>query len=143
MCPGPRTGVRPPTWRRPTQDRCDAIARDRLDLGVGVTQLGQIGRARPGVQLGQQAVVARAGLGLGHRALVVVEVAEDDRPGRAGRLAGGHDLVAADGAILDLGGDPRGVDPLHAVRAFLHHPARRTVTSGLRISFRLGVVSSE
>src|SRR5207249_2846601 len=58
-----------------------------------------------------------------HPARLVVQVAEHDRLGRAGLLAGRHDLAVADPAALLLGGDPSLHDALHAVRALLHHPA--------------------
>ena len=131
MWPGASTGVWSGKPADPSGDppgsgsRGRLIARALLDLGVGIAQLRQVRRARPGVQLGQQAVVARAGLGLADVGVAVVQVAEDDRAGRAGRLAGGLHLVAADPLLApDLRRDPRLVDPLHAVRALLHHPAR-------------------
>src|SRR5271166_3491721 len=99
------------------------MAGQGLDLGVGITQFGQVRGTRPGVQLRQQAVIARAGLGLGYSALLVVDVAEDDGPAGTDGLARGHDLVAPDGAILNLSGDPHLVDPLDAVSALLHHPS--------------------
>ena len=45
----------------------------------GLRSRGQVGRARPRVQLAQQRVVARVGLQLGDAAVRVVDVAEDDR----------------------------------------------------------------
>ena len=39
---------------------------------------------------------------LRHAAVRIVQVAEDDRVGRAGLLAGGHDLAVADRAVLAL-----------------------------------------
>src|SRR5439155_17198983 len=53
----------------------------------------------------------------------VAQVAEHYRPGRARRLAGGHHLAVADRPALPLGHDLGVPDPLHAVRALLHHPA--------------------
>src|SRR6185312_1170001 len=56
-------------------------------------------------------------------AVRIVDVAEDDRVGRARLLARGLDLPVADSAIVLLRLDLRAVDPLHAVRALLHHAA--------------------
>ena len=53
-------------------------------LGVRVPHRRQVGRPRPRVQLAEQRVVARLGLQLRHAAVRVVQVAEDDRLGRAG-----------------------------------------------------------
>ncbi len=57
------------------------------------------------------------------RAVRVVEVAEDDRVGRAGLLAGGTISPSRSVAVLALGLDLRRLDPLHAVGALLHHAA--------------------
>src|SRR5215210_5846893 len=104
VCPGARTGTC--ARSRGGSGRVVAIGRgllELLELGVRVAQPGQVARARPGVELGQQGVVPRVVLGLPHVAGRVVEVAEDDRPGRAGPLAGRLDLVAGDrAAALDL-----------------------------------------
>ena len=57
-------------------------------------------------------------------AVRVVQVAEDDRLGRARRLAGGHDLAVADRPALAFSASMRaGADALHAVGALLHHAA--------------------
>ena len=63
VCPAPSTGA---GWSSaaPGPRRSDAIVRLRLELGVRVPQLGQVGRPRPGVQLGEHAVVPRVGLQL-------------------------------------------------------------------------------
>src|SRR3972149_5105864 len=58
-------------------------------VGVGVPDRGQIAGPWPGVEVGQEAVVARAALLAGHSALGVVHVAEHYGPRRADRLAGG------------------------------------------------------
>ena len=63
----------------------------------------QIGRARPGVELLERRVVARARLELRDPAVRIVDVAEHDRVGRAHRLARGQDLAVANLAILALG----------------------------------------
>src|SRR5262249_20208312 len=81
----------------------------RLQVGVGVAQGRQVRRARLGVQVGQQPVVERRVLprpDLAQRPpppAVLVDVAEDDRLGRAGGLAGGQDVAVGDGPVGDLG----------------------------------------
>src|SRR5262249_55665014 len=71
-----------------------------------------------------QQVVAGVGLQARHPALRIVDVAEDDRLGGTGLLAGGDDLAVADRATLLVGGDARALDALHAVAALLHDPPR-------------------
>src|SRR6266568_7439593 len=92
-------------------------------LGVGVADRGQVGGAGPGLQLGQEPVVAGALLELRHRATGIVHVSEDDGFRRAGLLAGGLDLAFPDGPPLVPGVDAGSADPLHAVGALLHDPA--------------------
>src|SRR5512135_2401353 len=53
------------------------VRRRSFQLRVGIADFGQIGGARPGVELGQQPVVAGLGLEAGHAALGIVDVAED------------------------------------------------------------------
>src|SRR5262249_20937199 len=122
VCPGASTAC--PSSSPGRSRGSDAMVRLRLDLGVRVPQPRQVRRARAGVQLSQNPVVPRIGLELGDLALGVIDVAEDDRAGRAGRLAGGDNFAVEDRPILRLRGITRGVDPLDAVRALLHHPAR-------------------
>src|SRR5262245_7494348 len=62
-------------------------------------------------------------LQLGDPAVLVGEVAEHDRLGRAGVLAGRRDLAVDEVAALVLGLDLLVLDALHAVRALLHHAA--------------------
>src|SRR5215510_10978629 len=95
----------------------------RRQLGIRVAQFCQIRRARSGVQLGQQTIVQWVTLEPGDPAVRVVEIAEDDCPGRARRLAGGDHIAVADAAILLLRLDARGVDALHTIGAFFHHAA--------------------
>src|SRR5262245_5020763 len=90
VCPGARTGNASVPGRSVVSD---AIVRLRLDLGVRVAQPGHVGRARAGVQFGEHAEVPRVGLEPGHPAVGVVDVAEDDRAGRAGGLAGRDHLA--------------------------------------------------
>ena len=136
MCSGPRIGAVARVYA--DSGSVGVIARACLDLGVGIAQLGQIRRARPGVELGQESVVARARLGLVDRAAGIVQVAEHDRPGRTGRLTGRHHLVAPHRPILDVGGDARGVDALHAVRALFHDPAVPHRHLGVSHQFQAG-----
>ena len=81
----------------------DAGKRDEVGAGhaeVEVAQLGLVGRARTGVEVGQGAVGTGRGLGLGNAGLRVGDVAELDRAGRAGLLAGDLDDAVAD---VDVG----------------------------------------
>src|SRR5262245_19554506 len=91
-------------------------------VGVRVADRGQVGGPRHGVQLGEQAVVGRLLLPDVDAALRVTQVAEHNGPGRARGLARRHHLAVADRPALPLGLDLGGPDPLHAVRALLHHP---------------------
>src|SRR6185436_4141538 len=75
----------------------------RRDRGIDVAQLGQVAGARPGVQLLEQAVVERVGLPLRDLPVALVDVAEGDRLGRAGLLAGGLDAVGRDRLPRHLG----------------------------------------
>src|SRR5919107_819962 len=65
---------------------------------VGVAHGGQVARARPRVQVGEQVVAALLRVQLRHAARGVIQVAEDDRLGRAGRLARGLYLAVAHAA---------------------------------------------
>ncbi len=76
-------------------------------------------------------VVALVGLELGNAAVGIVDVAEDDRLGGAGRLAGGLDVAVAHLAVFLLGVDLGVVDALHAVGALLHDAAAADRDVGL------------
>src|SRR5262249_22297299 len=78
-----------------------------VECGVGVPQPRQVARPGLGVQLGEHPVVAGAALQHGHGAAGVGDVAEGDRPGRAGRLAGRLHGVAGDALPIPLGLEPR------------------------------------
>src|SRR5882672_1676806 len=80
-----------------------SLARRPRQLRVRVLDLGQVGRARPRVELAQQRVVAVLGLQLRDRARGVVDVAEHDGLRRAHGLAGGLDLAVADRPALVVG----------------------------------------
>src|SRR6185437_460020 len=95
-----------------------------LDIGIGIAQPCAIGGSRPRVQLGEQRVVERARLALADGAVWIMQVAENDRLGRTGRLTGGDDLAVAYAAVLAIGGDSGGADPLEAIGAFLHDAPR-------------------
>src|SRR6185369_10667550 len=62
---------------------------------------------------------------------LVLEQPELDRAGRARLLARGHDLAGADLPPLLARGDVGGADPLHAVRALLHHAAAADRDTGV------------
>src|ERR1039457_5041571 len=92
-------------------------------LGIGVAQFGQVGRARPRVELAQQGVVEWGGLGLVDLAAWIIEIAKNDGPGRAYRLACRGDVPVDQALTAVFGFDPRVGDALHAVRALFHHAA--------------------
>src|SRR5687768_7788471 len=108
VCPGAMTARSP----APAVRACASsavrwgIATLFTEVWVEVADRGQIGRPRPGVELREQRVVALFGLQLGDPALLVVQIAEDDRVGRARLLTGGLDLPILDFPIrlltLDL-----------------------------------------
>src|SRR4051812_26090243 len=95
----------------------------RRDLRGGGPNLGQVGRSRPRVQIFKQPVVALELLHLRDARFRIVEIAKDDRVGRAGRGAGGDHFTVLDAAVLALGVDARVVDALDAVGALFHHAA--------------------
>src|SRR5687767_5231203 len=92
-------------------------------LVLSMAHLLQIGDVRARAELLQHAVGALAGEQLRRAAGRVLEIAEHDRLGRAGLLAGGLDrpvgdrLAGLDARVLPL------LDPLHAQAALLHHAA--------------------
>ena len=65
----------------------------------------------------------RRALGAVYQACFVIQVSEDDCGRGAGRLAGRDHFAVADAAVLFFRLDARAADALHAVGAFLHHPA--------------------
>src|ERR1019366_2028921 len=85
------------------------------ELRIWVDDAGRVRRARPEVQVRQHLVVALFRLVLRHGAVRIVDVAEGDRRGRAGLLAGGDNLAIADRAILLVRLDLRRFDALYAV----------------------------
>jgi hypothetical protein len=105
-----------------------------FDPPVGVADDRGVAGARAGVELARQHIIERACLAEGDGVLGIVAVAEDDRLGRAGLLAGGHDLAVAHRAVLALGVDLRDADALDAIGAFSMTPWSRTVTSGFHDS---------
>ena len=114
-----------------------AHRRVRRQCRVRVAHRRQIGRARPRVEVLEHRVVAWARLQLRHAAVRIVDVAEDDRVGRAHRLARRHDLAVANLATFALGLDARGVDALHAVGALLHHAAAADGDVGIALQLEL------
>src|SRR5437868_1012985 len=118
-------GGRPvPTTARPGSSigvRLSATSVSKLR--VRVSDRAEIGGPRAGVQLAEQRVIAYLALQPGDAARRIVEIAEHDRVGRTGLLACGLDFAVANAPVLLFRFDPRAVDSLHAVRAFLHHAA--------------------
>src|SRR5713226_2549771 len=66
-----------------------------FDLRIRVSNHRKICRPRPCVELRQQGVMRRLFLQLGHLAVRIVHIAEHNRLGRAGLLAGGPHLTVA------------------------------------------------
>src|ERR1035437_990548 len=77
-----------------TLHRC-MFHRRILKFGVRIQNRGHILGPRTCIQIGEHLVAALVGLQLCHLALPVVDVAETNRLGRAGLLAGGHNLAVA------------------------------------------------
>src|SRR5208337_3753648 len=75
---------------------------------------------------------------LGHAAIRIVGVAENNRFGGASRFASGHDFAVADGAILLFRFDAPVVDALDAVSALFHHAAAAHGDFGISQEFQLG-----
>src|ERR1039458_7244092 len=90
---------------------------------VGIAQLGQISGARAGVQVGQHPIVELFGFHLGHAAVGVVDIPEDNGFGGAGGLACGLDFAIPHLAALFFRVDLGGIDSLHAVRTLFHDAA--------------------
>src|SRR5688500_2256882 len=90
---------------------------------VPVLQLRQVGRPRLRVQLIEQTVVAVVLFGLVDPAVMVVQIAEYDRVGRASGLARGYDLAVCDRPSVLLRLDTRRRYALGAVGALFHHTA--------------------
>src|SRR5438270_13779567 len=94
--PGPRIGVGPGRSAvAPCAGSCSmpSSSRPALELDkrrVGVLEGPQVRRPGPRVEVLEQAVVDWLALQPGHLAAALGKVAEDDGPGRAGRLAGGQ-----------------------------------------------------
>src|SRR5215510_14459090 len=116
-----RTRARPSTGSG--RAVCGKSARSLAELRVHVTKGRQIRRPRPRIELAEQRVVPLLGFQPGHAALGIVDVAEDDGISRTRLLTRGLDLTVPDLAVLFFRVVLRGVDPLHAVSALLHHAA--------------------
>src|SRR5215475_6782466 len=97
---------------------------------LSMANLLEVSDVGAGAEVFEDAVGALTVHQLPDPAVLVVEIAEHDRVGRAHLLAGGLDLaiLQLDLAVLQLAGLDRGVlgggDPLHAQAALLHHAAR-------------------
>src|SRR5450631_3913974 len=94
------------------------------ELRIRVLDFGEIGGARPRVELVQHVEAPLVCVELADVRIRVVEAAKDNGFSRAGLLAGGLQLRIADGPILQTGDDSRPLDALDAVSTFLHHSAR-------------------
>ena len=57
-------------------------------------------------------------------ALGIVDITEHDGFGGTGLLACGHDFTVSNRAVLSFRGNLSLANPLHAVSAFFHDPAR-------------------
>src|SRR5262245_20359895 len=88
---------------------------------------GEIGDGRTGVEVVQRVVGAARALrgGFAHLGLLVLQVSEVDRAGRAGLLAGRlHRAVGGNRLALGLRQHATGLDALDAEGALLHHALR-------------------
>src|SRR5665213_187115 len=92
--------------------------RVRVDDARGIRRAGTI------VQVGEDRIIPLFGFPFGECAGRVVHVSEHDRVGRASLLARRNNLAIADRTVVLVGLDLYRLDPLYAVRAFLHHAAR-------------------
>src|ERR1035437_5139217 len=90
---------------------------------IRVRQLGEVGRAGPGVQLAEERVLERLFAQLRDFRRRVVDVAEDERFGWAHLLARRHDLAIADASVLLFRVHSGAVHALDAVVALLHDAA--------------------
>ena len=101
-------------------------------------------RPRTRIHVGNHLVAALLGPQFRYPAVGIVHVAEDDRLGRAGLLARGHDLAVANVAVFLVGLDLGFLDALHAVAALLHHAARAHGHIGIAHQLQaLGLVVGE
>src|SRR5699024_5249049 len=105
---------------------------DASCFGTDVAYLGDVRVAGEQVEFIEQRVVQGRLPLLTDARLGVVQVAEHDGVGRAGRLAGSDDFTVADGAAFIAGGDAGGADALRAVRALLHDAAAAHDRVGVR-----------
>ena len=92
-------------------------------LGIGVAQLGQIGRTWSGVEFGQQTVLAWFSSALRDATLCVIDIAERNGLRRAQLDTSGNDFAVADRAVFFFGVYANSVDALNAVGAFFHDAA--------------------
>src|SRR6201999_1623421 len=99
------------------------FARSSAQLPILVLYARHVDGARTGSQLVQDVVAAGVALPARDLGRLVVNRSEDDRLGRAGLLAGGHDLAVGDFAAGDARVDACALDALHAVGALLHDAA--------------------
>src|SRR5262249_34103553 len=93
------------------------------ELGVRVSDARKVGRARLRVQLLEHGVAARALSELGGAAVLVAQIAEDDRVARAGLRASAGEIAVLHRLACDLLRDACRGNPLRAVAALLHHAA--------------------
>src|ERR1035437_3831112 len=87
---------------------------------IRVRQLGEVGRAGPGVQLAEERVLERLLAELRDFRGRVVHVAEDERFRRTDLLAGRQDFAVPHPPVFLLGVHARAVHALDAVVAFFH-----------------------
>src|SRR4051794_31756806 len=83
----------------------------------------EIAGARPCIQLLEQYVVEYSRLAARDGTVRVVDIAEDNRLGRAALLAGGDDFAVVERTLFALGVDDGMADALQAIGAFLHDAA--------------------
>ena len=94
------------------------------DASCIVAPARQIGRARPRSEFLQQRVVTAIAPQPRDFRVRIVDIAEGNRLGWAGGLAGRDDVAVTERPVLLVGRSMRGLDPLRAIGAFLHDAAR-------------------
>src|SRR5579883_1077246 len=92
-------------------------------LRIRITDRREVGRPGPRVQVAEERIVERGALELRDLAIRIVDVAEDNRLGRASRLTCRQNVAVVNRSSSLLGIDPGSVDPLDTVGALFHHPA--------------------
>src|SRR5205807_1127178 len=109
------------TSRRDTAQVAQNSSHVATERGIGIEHYCLVGGAWAGVELGQERVVAWAGVCPGNSAGRVVQVAEDNRRGGTGGLTRGNHFAVGDRPVLAFGLNARLANTLQAVGALQLH----------------------